>query len=80
MKKNYIPFAIFFNIALLLITLHFYNRNNILDNLVNNYQMNYVDIERYRRVSNKVDDYEWILKNIYKVDGIDSMRMYWCKR
>jgi hypothetical protein len=80
MKKIYTSFAIFFNIALLLVTLHFYNRNNILDNLVNNYQINYVDIERYRRVSNKVDDYEWILKNIYKVDGIDAMRMYWCKR
>lgn len=64
----------------MIISLQFYSQNSNLSNLVQNYSTNYVEKERYRRVANKVDDYEWILKNIYKVDGIDTMRIHWCGR
>ena len=80
MKKSFAICSIILNVLLLITLFQTYNRNEVLENLADNYRSNYLPHEMYAKVRDKVDDYEWILKNIYKVDGIDAMRMHWCKR
>ena len=80
MKKICIISSIILNFLFLISIFHFYNRNIYLEDKVDNYYSNYLPKEMYDRVRDKVLDYEWILKNIVKVENVDVMRIYWCGR
>lgn len=68
------------NVLMIAFVCQLHMRCSNLDNMVDYYQKNYIQIDNYNRVRDKVDDYEWILRNVAKVENVDTMRIYWCGR
>lgn len=80
MKKYILVISIGLNLVLGFFLLHYSSLSSNQLHMIKDYKKDYLPASMYENMRDKVCDYEWILKNIYKCESPSLTRYTFCKR